>query len=412
MDTVKKGNAFEEQSYELIKNAITEDKLGISPKYSRVFRKKGYFSQLRGTDIIFDLSIEVWPPNAERFSILYLIECKDYSTKKVPVDDIEEFLQKVQQIANHGYFIKAAFITNNSFQKGALNIASNCGLMLLEVNDDNKLSIKLHRAKRIPEDSEIIYEKELEIFLLGVFGLNKVEGLVKYSSLDIQNITIDILNEIDESTLKSALPTSLEKVMDYFKANYQLEFEFEDSIIGANGKEILGYFDVADNKIRIDKGVVNTERFAFLLAHEIGHFVLHRNLKIDQRVYENFEDSKYDFMSNKYLLSNERTWIEWQANEFAANLILPNNSFYYRLIFIQTKLGISPGKRGHIYLDDQPVNQKDYGNIIQYLSEFFRTTPTTIIFKLKSMELITYDRKIDSFESSLRNVMSDSRSFL
>lgn len=411
MNTVKKGNAFEEKSYELIKNAINEDKLGISPKYSRVFRKKGYFSQLRGTDIIFDLSIEVWPPDAERFSILYLIECKDYSTKKVPVDDIEEFLQKVQQIANHGYFIKAAFITNNSFQKGALNIANKCGLMLLEVNDDNKLSIKLHRAKRLSGDNELIYEKEFETFLLGVFGLNKVEGLARYSRIDIQNITIDLLNEIDESILKLALPTSLEKVMDYFKTNYQLEFEFEDIIVESNGKEILGYFDVVDNKIRIDKSVVNTERFAFLLAHEIGHFVLHRNLKIDQRVYDNFKDSEYDFMSNKYLLNNERTWIEWQANEFAANLILPNISFYARLIYIQAKLGISPSKQGHIYLDDQQVNQKDFRDIIKYLSEFFHTTPTTIISKLQTMELITFNRKIDSFESSLRNVLSDSKPF-
>ncbi len=401
MNTVRKGDNFEIKSYGLIKNAIDEDKFGISPKYSKVFLKKGYYSNLRKKEIIFDLSIEIWPPDAERYSILYLIECKDYASKKVPVDDIEEFLFKVQQIANHGHYIKAAFIANNSFQEGALEIAKNAGLMLLEVIEGNKLSIKLHRTNRINEVD--ILEKEIETFLLSVFDLNKVEGLVRYSRKDIMTLTENLLNEIDDTILKFSFRTPIDKLIHYLEEKHNVVFDFDNTI--SELKDILGYFDITENKIRIDESIKNTERFAFLLAHEIGHFFLHKNLKINQIAYNNFKDSQYDFLSNKYQLNNHKNWIEWQANEFASNLILPNSSFYNRLVHIQAQLGIS--RRGHIYLDDQPINRKDFGDITTYLSRFFNTTYTSVIMKLESMNLIIYNRKVDSYKNELRNILLD-----
>lgn len=406
MNTVLKGDTFEQNSYQLIKKAIEDDEFGISPKFSKVFLKKGYFSNLRQKEIVFDLSIEIWPPNAQRYTILYLIECKDYSTKKVPVDDIEEFLFKVSQIANLGYFVKAVFISNNSYQEGALEIAKNSGLMLIEVNSNSELSIKLHRANRITNEIDIIEEeKEVETFLFNLFDLNKVQGLKKYSRKDIEEISNELINNVDADVLKYALNTSLEKVIDFLKSKFGLGFDFESSIKSENGKQILGYYDVSENLIRIERSIVGTERSSFLIAHEIGHFILHRNLKINQQAYNDFHDSEYDFLSNKYLLNNYKNWIEWQANEFASNLIMPNISFYNRLIHIQKHLGI--GRRGHIYLDDQPINRKDFGDITTYLSKFFKTTYTSVIFKLETLELITYYRKVDNYKDELRNIILD-----
>jgi len=86
MNTVKIGDSFEKKSYEVISKAVENGELGISESASRVFQKKGYYSRDREKDIIFDLSIEVWPTNAERYTLLYLIECKSSNSKKVPVD--------------------------------------------------------------------------------------------------------------------------------------------------------------------------------------------------------------------------------------------------------------------------------------------------------------------------------------
>jgi len=84
---------------------------------------------------------------------------------------------------------------------------------------------------------------------------------------------------------------------------------------------------------------------------------------------------------------------------------MPNISFYNRLIQIQKHLGI--GRRGHIYLDDQPINRKDFGDITTYLSKFFNTTYTSVIYKLECLELITYNRKVDSYKEDLRNIYND-----
>ncbi|MEO6718887.1 MAG: ImmA/IrrE family metallo-endopeptidase [Ferruginibacter sp.] len=403
MNSVLKGDTFEQNSYELLKQSINNDELGISPKYAKVFLKKGYFSQLRNKEIIFDLAIEIWPPNSERYTLLYLIECKSYSTKDVPVDDIEEFLFKASQIANHGYFIKAAFISNSSFQEGAVEIAKNAGLMLIEVTSDKELTIKLHKTVRIKTDNSDDLLKsiqEIESFIFNVFELNKVIGLHKYKREDIANIASNLIEEIDSKVLQQALQIPIEKTIDYLKNNYKLNFNFDDSIFIKKG--LLGYYDIPESCIHIDSNIYKTERFAFILAHEVGHFILHKDIKINQQSYDKFEDSEYDFISDKHLLNNHKNWIEWQANEFAASFILPKSSFYTRLVQTQRQLGIS--RVGFIYLDDQPINRQDFYKIISTLSQFFGTTMTSVIFKLENLNLITYDRKIDDYKSELRSI--------
>jgi len=411
MNTVLKGDTFEQNSYALIMNSIENDEFGISPKFSKVFRKKGYYSNLRQKDIIFDLSIEIWPPNAGRYSILYLVECKDYSTKKVPVGDIENFLYKIREINNNiendAKGIKGVFISNNSFQEGAIEIAKKTGLMLIEVNSNNELSIKLYKVNRnqFSSDSNEA-EKEIETFLYNVFDLTKVQGLKKHNRKTLEDISNDLLDRVDKYVLKCVVKTQIEKTILFLKSEYKLNFDFDNQIEIKNGKNILGYFDVANNIIKIDNRVVNTDRFSFLLAHEIGHFILHRDLKINQQAYDNFQDSEYNYLSDKYLLNNYKNWIEWQANEFASSFIMPSNTFYNRLLHIQEYLGIT--RRGYIYLDDQPINRRDFGDITKYLAEYFNTTYTSVIYKLESLDLITYDRKVDGYKSELRYRIIDS----
>lgn len=391
MNTVKKGNKFEEDSYILIKNAIENDVFGIKPEFSKVYLKKGYYSELRKKEIIFDLSIEIWPPKAERFSNLYLIECKSYTNKKVPVDDLEEFLFKVNQIANQGHFIKAVFISDNSFQDGTYEIAKNARVMLLEVNEENELLVKLHKEQRnnyFLKEEASKEDKEIETFLFGVFNLSKVEGLKKYSRKNIENIAINLLNEIDIDALKEAKSITIEKIIEFFDSKHNLKFLFDEQLSYDN-ENTLGYFDSQNKIIKVDKNILNTNRFAFVLAHELGHFLLHRDLKIYQQLYNKFQDSEYSFSSNRYLLNNYKNWIEWQANEFAASFLIPTISLYSRLIFIQKSFGIS--KSGHIYLDEQPVNKRDFGQVTNYLADFFNTTPTSIIYRLENLDLISYN---------------------
>ena len=97
-NTTQVGNEFEIKAFDIINRVIQQEQLGHCSKYIKLFQKKGYYSALRKKDIIFDITIEVWPPGANRYVLLYVIECKSYDTK-VPVNDVEEFHHKIQQIS-------------------------------------------------------------------------------------------------------------------------------------------------------------------------------------------------------------------------------------------------------------------------------------------------------------------------
>lgn len=120
MSTVKKGNAFEDEVFKFITDELANDRLHVLGKRSKAYQKKGYFSRDRQSDIITDISIETFLPDATDYSLLTVIECKDYGSP-IPVDDIEEFHAKIQQIA--GDNVKAIFVTSAALQSGALTYA-------------------------------------------------------------------------------------------------------------------------------------------------------------------------------------------------------------------------------------------------------------------------------------------------
>ncbi len=137
MSTVAKGDAFEEETFLVLKEELEAGRLGVSPSSGRIFKRKGYYSKDREKDIIVDISIEVWLPGADNYSMLWVCECKDYG-RSVPVDDVEEFKSKLDQIA--GKNIKGVVATRNAFQDGAITYARNQGLGLVRIMPEDQVS--------------------------------------------------------------------------------------------------------------------------------------------------------------------------------------------------------------------------------------------------------------------------------
>ncbi|MGQ7886811.1 restriction endonuclease [Paenibacillus sp. WC2504] len=128
------GKEFEQKVFSTIEALVKNEELGVS-RTAKVYLNKGYFSRDRGKNIIADVSVEVFVANSETPSILWIWECKDYG-KKIPVDDIEEFHSKLEQIGSDN--TKGTLITSKgAFQKAALNYASSkkIGLARLMPND-------------------------------------------------------------------------------------------------------------------------------------------------------------------------------------------------------------------------------------------------------------------------------------
>lgn len=422
VNTTVKGNEFEQKSYEIITAAINGGELGIIPANCRVFQKKGYYSEKRKSDIIFDLTIEVWPDGATNFSLLYIVECKDYQ-HKIPVDDLEEFESKFNQVTGS----KGIYIARNGFQKGAFEMAKANRVMLIEVNASHKPKVILHNAERrkqllqdlpVPSitveinqlaeigkllqqdttfdphrfDSELFafLNNALNVDLGGQTGSEACELFqIGYLSKKLlEDMGNKIISDFEPSLLTHPRPFPLAYFITYLQEKFDVEVIDTNLIPSKNGKAIFGYYDRAKKQIHVDASLVGTERYAFIVAHEIAHFFLHTNLEVDQSIYENQSDSSYDPTIGKHLLINDRQWIEWQASQLAACILLPKHSVLYKLVEYQTRIGIR--NKGTIYVDNNPQNVSDFKNILCILSDYFGVSSTNLKYRLSDLGILTY----------------------
>jgi predicted helicase len=123
--TGQRGDAFERRMLEYFRAEIEADRFWAKKANCKVFWKKGYHSKDRNTEIVFDVSIELYLPGAKECSALVLIECKNYKDT-VPVDQIEEFFAKVQQVAAAN--AKAVIASAAAFQTGTREFAKSKGI--------------------------------------------------------------------------------------------------------------------------------------------------------------------------------------------------------------------------------------------------------------------------------------------
>jgi len=124
----KTGTHFEIEVRDQIQAEINSGVLGIDSKLAVVRHKAPYWSAKREDNIITDVSVELYRPNQKEFWFLWIIECKDLG-HNVPVDDIEEFAKKLEQINGH----KGTMASRNGFAKGCTTFAKNSGISLFRL---------------------------------------------------------------------------------------------------------------------------------------------------------------------------------------------------------------------------------------------------------------------------------------
>jgi hypothetical protein len=136
MSTTARGDAFEQRVYEALADELQNERLCASPKHAKIFRKKGYHSRDRDSDIVADVSIEVFLPDRDRPTLVWVFECKDY-TGSVPVNDLEEFHAKLKQIGEDN--TKGTFVTSGALQSGALTFARSKGIGVVRLLPDDQV---------------------------------------------------------------------------------------------------------------------------------------------------------------------------------------------------------------------------------------------------------------------------------
>ena len=417
MDTTKKGNEFEDQIFEVFKNQIADDCFFVRREYCEIFWKKGYYSKDREKDIIFDISIEVTLPEQDRYSLLFLIECKNYS-HSVPVDDAEEFFAKIQQVS--GANVKGIVVSTNSFQEGAFKFAKSKGIGLLRYftrerlewvltrspssmasaanaasewsNAHNALHSEGYKSRYYDfyayvNETYTVSSNQFFLFLAKTFedsdaleSLADIEQSTQESQLsvpyiesrELEEMSFDILSEVQYNS--GAIP--LDTISELLKDQHGL-------VINRNiplEKGILGQISFGPDIISIDDSQASTsDRIRFTLSHEIGHFALkHQRFMTREACYE--EDIDVEDSGTVNLKDVRR--MEWQANYFASCLLLPKEQFE-KAFFRQALLNsLSDRGYGLLYLDEQRCNVDAFYNVTTPLMREFEVSRSVIKLRL------------------------------
>lgn len=203
----------------------------------------------------------------------------------------------------------------------------------------------------------------------------KAEEVIEYFNPEVLRVPCEtpILSFIDETSKK-------------FNFTYELSVDLGNNI---HNHKILGKFRFRPRAIFVDKSVDGDLRQKFILGHEFGHLVLHRNLLVNKEDYANVDiaDVEWDFSTGKKLLLNARDWLEWQANKFASAVLMPRTTLYAALVAVQKSLDIHRNL-GRIYLDEQQYSYRDFQMTLEKLQEIYRVTKTNLEFRLNDQGLL------------------------
>lgn len=146
---------FEAEVATYVEEQMHFGRLGLQRGMAILCRRPRYYSKQRESDITFDVSIEVFP-SAEKTGKPFLIwiwECKDYPSKRVSVDEIEEFHHKLHQVGAH----KGTVVTRHGFQSAAINLARSCGIGLMILLKEKHFVIQMsHDGGLIERDVVVV----------------------------------------------------------------------------------------------------------------------------------------------------------------------------------------------------------------------------------------------------------------
>lgn len=415
ISTTKKGDNFEKKVFDLFSELLECGEFYLNSKTSRIFQKKGYYSEARKKEIIVDISIESYIGNSPNYSSLVIIECKSYS-KRVPVDDIEEFSSKLNQIGEHN--TKGIVVSTSSYQESAFNIAVSKKIGLVRINENQSFEWINHRKDKKSKYVESVKSKELLccenmqennfIGLWGRFGFDTISQM--FLKLDIIDkfsnnskfIRLPFLSkETIEKTIKS-LPTKtiydrgkldIDELSTFLKKHYSVQFDYD---VEFNEQEnILGKISFKPLKISISKQLeIQSPRWRFTLAHEVGHLFLHKERLT--AYLDEYTDNENSIVNNLGITTIHNDRLEIQANMFASLLLVPND---YLILRVHDYFKRERIYKGYLYLDTQHKNIQLVNNLLHELHDYFGISKEVAKYRLIENKLL-----VDNLNNSLRSI--------
>jgi Zn-dependent peptidase ImmA (M78 family) len=359
---------------------------------------------------VFDVVIEFHRQRSALPHLYVVFECKNYEGA-IPESAVNDFSSKLGRIFKHA--AKGVIVVSSRLQSGAENVAKNSKMAIVKYNEYGLEIIAERKSRTYAEDSFVkaqIFENKsavkpmkfsayyggrffgsIDEFLAcldsnqtvgGGFASDRVCGSVPFTpGEDIKKYAQRLLEQIDYKDGS----VDLRKICS--KLSIHLDFTNQKAQDG-NGNIILGSVNF-DRKSIVINSHDDKNRERFTIAHEVGHFCLQhdqylRSEYIVERdlIIDSEKENTFNF---------ER--LEFQANLFASNLLLPDDVFLRKTAEYREQLEFKNRGHGYIFVDDQPCNYGPYNMLVSNLSSDFEVSKQVIQIKFGQMGMLTDQRK-------------------
>jgi Zn-dependent peptidase ImmA (M78 family) len=379
------------------------------PELCKIHKQKKYFSEVRGRHITFDVVIELYREGRSSPHLIVVFECKNQS-QAIQERDINDFSKKLGWISEHG--AKGVVVVSSRLQSGAEQVVKNSKMGIVKYNEhgfeitadrkggacaENRF-VESQMFKNVGPVKSLKFSayddgkffSSIDKFLGSFdssrsvdseFPINSVEVSVPYVRVEvIRDSAQKLLEQIDYQ----GGSVELKKICPMLSID--LLFTNQAAQDG-DGNLILGSANFDRKSILINShDDKNRERFT--IAHEIGHFCLKHDKYLRSEYILERDLLIGEMKENSF--NYER--LEFQANTFASDLLLPNDMFVRKTAEYREYLDIKDRGHGYIFVDDQPCNYGPYNQLLSNLSSEFEVSKQAIEIKFKKTGTLTDQR--------------------
>jgi len=442
MNSTIAGNLLEKNIYTLLQGEISSDRFWAKESCCKLFRRKGYYSKDRGTEIIFDVAIEIYLPGAQEFSAVVLVECKNYS-HTVPVDDVEEFFAKVQQVGAANS--KAILASTAPFQSGTLAFAKSKGIGLLRYFDPTNFKWELRRSPSasmritaadtsslvkhgltsIDFKSDVfdlylqsptratnslwdffedfLIESELTPIQISQFSnhRNRLSSQVQFlEKTELEERSTEALGKIGYVSGEVSLTSICSKEQDF--CNLQVSLDVPPGH-AQHDNSVLGKITFNPLEIHVYKQpFARRGRDRFTLAHELAHHLLRHGRYL---IGETCDEGDFVLQRQAAQDGTDIARMEFQANYFAASLLMPRTNFVADFRRAIKAFDISDKGFGALYVDNQSCNIQDYKRVTRDLMQRYGVSRTAATIRLEGLGLLR-DARTNSGPRQLLSILT------
>jgi Zn-dependent peptidase ImmA (M78 family) len=411
VNSILKGNKLEDAFHQYL---VAQKERGdlvfdaYPAEQCEIHKKKRYFCTERNGDVEFDVVIEFFQRGRSAPHSYVVFECKNHNGS-IPELLVNDFSSKLSRIFRNA--AKGVFVSSSRLQSGAENVArhSKMGIVkydengieiiadrrgppIIEYNFAQKQIFDIDRSTKSLKFSAFYggnYFGTIRGMLESMLGWEQAGGVSRNADIhSVPHIEIEVIKECARDILAridyQCGPVDLSKVCNALSIDLQFTNEHAYDI---DGVEILGSANFERGTILINAHD-NVTRERFTLGHEIGHFALnHKSYLISERVLE--IDLK-GFKENQQTFNYDR--LEFQANEFASALILPDELFKKKTAEFRQLIGITVRGHGYIFVDDQPDNYHNYEKLLTQMLTYFEVSKQAIHHKFQKLGMLTDQR--------------------